>query len=82
MPATLSVAPVGRVPFRRRGGLPFPGQFPSLPQLEEIVRRYMCCVDEEQENTRQNMANRNGGMQQTQMNENVARVRQPLRTED
>lgn len=49
---------------------------------EEIVRRYMCCVDEEQENTRQNMANRNGGMQQTQMNENVARVRQPLRTED
>ena len=49
---------------------------------EEIVRRYMCCVDEEQENTRQNTANRNGGMQQTQMNENVARVRQPLRTED
>ena len=26
LPATLSVAPVGRVPFRRRGGLPFPGQ--------------------------------------------------------
>ena len=49
---------------------------------EEIVRRYMCCVDDEQANTRQNMANRNGGMQQTQMNENVARVRQPLRTED
>jgi len=32
-PATLPIAPVGRVPFGRDGGLPFPGQFPSLPQL-------------------------------------------------
>lgn len=49
---------------------------------EEIIRRYVCCVEEEQENTAQNTVGRNGGMQQAQMNETVVRVRQPLRTED
>ena len=49
---------------------------------EEIIRRYMCCVDEEPENSEPNTASRSGGMQQTQMNETVAKVRQALRTED
>lgn len=49
---------------------------------EEIIRRYMCFVDEEPENAEPNTASRNGGMLQTQMNETVAKVRQALRTED
>ena len=49
---------------------------------EEIIRRYMCCMDEESEGTESTTASRNGGMQQTQMNETVSRVRQSLRTED
>lgn len=49
---------------------------------EEIIRRYMCCVDEEPENSEPNTASRSGDMQQTQMNETVAKVRQALRTED
>lgn len=49
---------------------------------EEIIRRYMCCMDEEPESTEQGTASRSGGMQQTQMNETVAKVRQALRTED
>ena len=49
---------------------------------EEIIRRYMCCVDEEPENSEPNPASRSGGMLQTQMNETVAKVRQSLRTED
>ena len=49
---------------------------------EEIIRRYMCCVDEEQESTEQSTASRSGGMMQSQMNETVTKVRQALRTED
>ena len=49
---------------------------------EAIIRRYMCCVDEEPEGAELNTASRIGGMQQTQMNETVAKVRQSLRTED
>ncbi len=49
---------------------------------EEIIRRYMCCVDEEPESTEQGTASRSGGMLQSQMNETVAKVRQTLRTED
>ena len=49
---------------------------------EEIIRRYMCCMEEDAENTDRGAASRNGGMQQAQMNETVARVRQSLRTED
>ena len=49
---------------------------------EEIIRRYMCCVDEEPESTEQGTASRSGGMLQSQMNEAVAKVRQALRTED
>ena len=49
---------------------------------EEIIRRYMCCMEEESDHTEQNTTNRNGGMQQTQKNETVAKARQTLRTED
>lgn len=49
---------------------------------EEIIRRYMCCVEEDVENTDRSVVGRNGGMQQVQMNETVAKVRQSLRTED
>jgi type IV secretion system protein VirD4 len=42
---------------------------------EEIIRRYMCCVDEKLEGTDQNHASRNGGMRQIQMNETVAKLR-------
>lgn len=49
---------------------------------EEIIRRYMCCADEEPESAEQNTESRGGGMQQIQMNETVAKVRQALRTED
>ena len=49
---------------------------------EEIIRRYMCCVDEEPESTEQGTASRSGGMLQSQMNETVTKVRQALRTED
>ncbi len=49
---------------------------------EEIIRRYMCCVEEDVENTDRSVVRRNGGMQQAQMNETVAKVRQSLRTED
>ena len=49
---------------------------------EEIIRRYMCCVDEESESTEQGTAFRSGGLLQSQMNETVAKVRQALRTED
>ena len=49
---------------------------------EEIIRRYMCCVDEEPESMEQGSASRSGGMLQSQMNETVTKVRQALRTED
>lgn len=49
---------------------------------EEIIRRYMCCVEDETDNTEQSTVSRNGGMQQTQMNETAAKIRQSLRTED
>ena len=49
---------------------------------EEIIRRYMCCVDEEPESTEQGTASRSGGIPQSQMNETVGKVRQALRTED
>lgn len=49
---------------------------------EEIIRRYMCCVDDESESMEQGTASRSGGMLQSQMNEMVAKVRQTLRTED
>ena len=49
---------------------------------EEIIRRYMCCMEEEAESAGQSMAGRSGGMQQSQINETVAKVRQSLRTED
>lgn len=49
---------------------------------EEIIRRYMCCMEEEPESTGQSTVSRNGGMQQTQINETMAKVRQSLRTED
>ena len=49
---------------------------------EEIIRRYMCCMDEEPESTEQGTASRSGGMLQSQMNETVTKVRQALRTED
>ena len=49
---------------------------------EEIIRRYMCCMEDETENTEQSVVSRNGGMQQTQMNETAAKIRQSLRTED
>lgn len=49
---------------------------------EEIIRRYMCCVDEEPESAEPNTVSRSGSMLQSQMNETVAKVRQALRTED
>lgn len=49
---------------------------------EEIIRRYMCCVDDESESMEQWTAPRSGGMLQAQMNETVAKVRQALRIED
>ena len=49
---------------------------------KEIIRRYMCCVEDETDNTEQSTVSRNGGMQQTQMNETAAKIRQSLRTED
>lgn len=49
---------------------------------EEIIRRYMCCMEEDVENTDRSAAGGNGGMKQAQINETVARARQSLRTED
>lgn len=49
---------------------------------EEIIRRYMCCMEENEESAGQSMVGRSGGMQQSQINETVAKVRQSLRTED
>ena len=49
---------------------------------EEIIRRYMCCVEEEAERAETTALSRSGGMQQTPLNENVTKVRQALRTED
>ncbi len=48
---------------------------------EEIIRRYMCRVDDEEEMEAGN-AGRRGGMQQTQMNEALIKFRQSLRTGD
>ena len=49
---------------------------------EEIIRRYVCCLDRDTEDTERDTNRRSGGMQQAQMNETVARVRQSLRTGD
>lgn len=49
---------------------------------EEIIRRYMCCVDDESDNVATETSRRSGGMQQAQMNETVTKVRQTLRTGD
>ncbi len=45
---------------------------------EEIIR----CVDEGPEGMEQGTASRSGGMQQSQMNETITKLRQSLRTED
>lgn len=49
---------------------------------EEIIRRYMCCVDDELDIVITETSRRNGGMQQAQMNETVTKIRQTLRTGD
>lgn len=49
---------------------------------EEIIRRYMCRMEDETENEEGSATKRNGGMQQTQMNETITKLRQSLRTED
>ena len=49
---------------------------------EEIIRRYVCCLDRGTEDTAPDTNRRSGGMQQAQMNETVTRVRQSLRTGD
>lgn len=48
---------------------------------EEIIRRYMCCM-ESGENVENNSAVRSGGMQQNQDPSPAKRRRQTLRTED
>ena len=47
---------------------------------EEIIRRYMCCMEEEPVSVGNGSAK--GGMQQTPVNESYTKVRQTLRTED
>ena len=47
---------------------------------EEIIRRYMCCMEEPEE-TPVEMA-RTGGMQQTPLTDTMKKMRQTLRTED
>lgn len=42
----------------------------------------MSCVEEEAQEDSANAVKRNGGMQQTQMNETMAKLKQSLRTED
>ena len=49
---------------------------------EEIIRRYMCCMNEEMDSGMPEINRRSGGMQQTQMDETVTKVRQTLRTGD
>lgn len=51
-------------------------------QEEEIIRRNMCLMDEEESETVASSENRSGGMQETPMNEPISKVRQALRTED
>ena len=48
---------------------------------EEIIRRYMCCMESD-ENVENNSAVRSGGMQQNQDPSPAKRRRQTLRTED
>lgn len=49
---------------------------------EEIIRRFMCCVDDEPDNVDTEISRRSGGIQLAQMNETVSKVRQTLRTGD
>ena len=56
--------------------------FPLYACSKEIIRRYMCYVEEEPESIPQGNVSAKGGMQQTPMNEVYIKVRQSLRTED
>ena len=49
---------------------------------EEIIRRYMCCMNEDADFAHLETSRKSGGMQQTQMNEATSKVRQTLRTGD
>ena len=49
---------------------------------EEIIRRHMCCMEEEPESAAVGKGSAKGGMQQTPVNEAYTKVRQTLRTED
>ena len=48
---------------------------------EEIIRRYMCCMEEEPEPVPQGKVSTKGGIQQSPMDETYPKVRQTLRTE-
>ncbi len=47
---------------------------------EEIIRRYMCCMEEPEETPAEIV--RTGGMQQTPLTDTMKKMRQTLRTED
>ena len=47
---------------------------------EEIIRRYMCCMEEPEETPAETA--RTGGMQQTPLTDTMKKMRQTLRTED
>ena len=47
---------------------------------EEIIRRYMCCMEEPDETPAETA--RTGGMQQTSLTDTMKKMRQTLRTED
>ena len=47
---------------------------------EEIIRRYMCCMEETDETPAETA--RTGGMQQTPLTDTMKKMRQTLRTED
>lgn len=49
---------------------------------EEIIRRNLCLMEDEEENTEEVSGMRSGGMQQTPIIETQTKVRQSLRTED
>lgn len=49
---------------------------------EEIIRRYMCCMNEDVDFVHLETSGKSGGMKQTQMKETASKVRQALRTGD
>lgn len=49
---------------------------------EKIIRRYMCCMNEDADIVRLETSRKSGGMQQTQINEAASKVRQTLRIGD